>query len=176
MGYNAFLNATTGEIERMELERGINPEDGLQPDGTYLKYIDGDLGSQEPDQYMRTHVWLWETEAVGEPGTDEYVAGTPAAWLERDEPPNDYAVWSTLLREWTWDFDQFLALVRRERKALLAETDWTQAADAPLTSEQVTEAQTYRQALRDVTQQVIDNPEGFSTLQQIEWPAKPDFL
>lgn len=53
--------------------------------------------------------------------------------------------------------------VRAERDALLAACDWTQVADAPV--DQAAWA-VYRQALRDVTNQV-----GFPV--DIVWPTKP---
>jgi len=52
---------------------------------------------------------------------------------------------------------------REMRDRLLAASDWTQVADAPV--DQAAWA-TYRQALRDVPQQ-----EGFP--EQIEWPQPP---
>jgi len=53
--------------------------------------------------------------------------------------------------------------VRAERDALLASSDWTQVADAPV--DQAAWA-VYRQALRDVTTQV-----GFP--HDVVWPATP---
>ena len=55
--------------------------------------------------------------------------------------------------------------VRIMRDALLAQSDWTQFQDSPLSGTQLTEWQTYRQSLRDVTSQ--SNPFNLS------WPAKP---
>ena len=52
---------------------------------------------------------------------------------------------------------------RAQRNQLLAESDWTQVADAPV--DQAAWA-TYRQALRDITDQV-----GFPT--DIVWPVAP---
>jgi len=54
--------------------------------------------------------------------------------------------------------------LRAERNRKLAETDWTQTADAPV--DQVA-WQDYRQALRDIPQQA-----GFPT--DITWPTKPE--
>jgi hypothetical protein len=54
--------------------------------------------------------------------------------------------------------------VRFRRNDLLADTDWTQVADAPV--DQAAWA-TYRQALRDITTQA-----GFPT--DITWPTKPE--
>ena len=53
--------------------------------------------------------------------------------------------------------------VRTQRDALLAETDWTQVADAPVDAQAYAD---YRQALRDVPQQ-----SGFPT--EVTWPQKP---
>jgi len=53
--------------------------------------------------------------------------------------------------------------VRAERDRLLAETDWTQVADAPVDAQAYAD---YRQALRDVPQQ-----SGFPG--DIDWPVKP---
>ena len=60
--------------------------------------------------------------------------------------------------------EQIAAQVRGERDRLLAETDWTQVADAPVDAQAYAE---YRQALRDVPQQ-----SGFPG--DIDWPAKPE--
>ena len=45
------------------------------------------------------------------------------------------------------------AIVREKRNSLLTASDWTQVADAPLTTEVKAIWATYRQALRDVTTQ-----------------------
>jgi hypothetical protein len=55
--------------------------------------------------------------------------------------------------------------VRVKRNNLLARCDWTQLPNTPLTAEQVTAWDVYRQALRDVTAQV----DPFN----IEWPVAP---
>ena len=52
---------------------------------------------------------------------------------------------------------------REKRNGLLAESDWTQVADAPV--DQAAWA-TYRQALRDIAEQ-----DGFPT--SVQWPVKP---
>jgi len=55
------------------------------------------------------------------------------------------------------------ASVRKERDALLTETDWWANSDVRMTDKQ----RAYRQALRDVTKQ-----EGFPI--DITWPTKPE--
>jgi hypothetical protein len=60
--------------------------------------------------------------------------------------------------------EEKVAIIRAERDALLAATDWTQLPDVP---EAIREAYAvYRQALRDITQQA-----GFPDA--VEWPVKP---
>ena len=55
--------------------------------------------------------------------------------------------------------------VRSTRNTLLAESDWTQFQDSPITGSSLTDWQTYRQSLRDVTNQ--------SDPYNITWPTKP---
>ena len=57
-------------------------------------------------------------------------------------------------------------LVREHRNTLLSETDWTQFQDSPITGSKLTEYQTYRQELRDITNN--DNP--FTLV----WPTQPE--
>jgi len=61
------------------------------------------------------------------------------------------------------DPEQQAADVRAERNTLLAACDWTQLADAPVDKEAWA---TYRQALRDIT----DQP-GFPS--EVMWPTQP---
>ena len=54
--------------------------------------------------------------------------------------------------------------LRAERNSKLAETDVYMISDFPITTEQKTSWQTYRQALRDM---------DFSDPDNITWPTKP---
>ncbi|SIO94666.1 tail fiber assembly protein [Vibrio spartinae] len=56
--------------------------------------------------------------------------------------------------------------VRGMRDKLIAETDWTQMSDTPLTEAQKTAFTTYRQTLRDIPQ-TYDDPGS------VIWPDKP---
>ena len=56
--------------------------------------------------------------------------------------------------------------IRVERNTLLTNSDWTQFQDSPITGSKLTEWQTYRQSLRDITAQ--ENPYNIS------WPTKPE--
>lgn len=55
---------------------------------------------------------------------------------------------------------------RTQRDQLLAETDWTQVLDAPISAECREAFRVYRQALRDITEQ-----DGFPY--EITWPDMP---
>ena len=59
--------------------------------------------------------------------------------------------------------------VRAQRDKLLTETDWTQVLDAPISAECREAFRVYRQALRDITEQV-----GFPDV--IEWPVMPEVV
>ena len=58
------------------------------------------------------------------------------------------------------------AEVRSQRNQLLSESDWTQIPDSPLSDSNKTAWATYRQALRDIT----DNA---TSLDDVTWPTKP---
>ena len=55
--------------------------------------------------------------------------------------------------------------IRIVRNRLLAECDWTQIPDAPLTEEQKEAWREYRQALRDI-------PQTFATPDEVVWPSQ----
>ena len=62
--------------------------------------------------------------------------------------------------------DQKWASIREKRDLLLAKCDWTQAADSPLTAQQITDYATYRQELRDT-------PASDPDPDNITWPTEP---
>lgn len=63
--------------------------------------------------------------------------------------------------------EQLADEARTQRDTLLAACDWTQMPDSPLSSEQKAAWATYRQGLRDLTEQP-----GFP--ENINWPLAPD--
>jgi hypothetical protein len=113
---------------------------------------------------------------VGPTGFGEYI------WL--GEPPESYTkktsefdIWDTALRRWVKNSSEAALIaqretekvegqwanVRRRRNKLLTDSDWTQLPDVPLATKEAWA--TYRQALRDVTEQ----PDPFN----IVWPTPP---
>ena len=82
-------------------------------------------------------------------------------WLDSgDAPTRDEcdAAWSAVVRDaQAWD------AVRGERDRLLAASDWTQVADAPVDAAAWA---AYRQTLRDV-------PQDFASPDEVVWPTAP---
>jgi hypothetical protein len=59
-------------------------------------------------------------------------------------------------------------LNRKKRNDLLADSDWTQMNDSPLTNENKTSWATYRQELRD-----ISDLDAWPNLADEDWPVQP---
>ena len=64
--------------------------------------------------------------------------------------------------------DRLAAEHRETRNELLAESDWTQFNDSPLTDEAKTSWATYRTALRD-----LPTHENWPSLEDADWPTQP---
>ena len=64
-------------------------------------------------------------------------------------------------------FDRAIASLRQRRNSLLASCDWTVLTDSQLTTTEKTAWKTYRQALRDIT-------ENLTTAEQINAVVFPD--
>lgn len=64
------------------------------------------------------------------------------------------------------DAAQPLADLRRQRDALLSETDWVVVRSSELGTELAAEWKTYRQALRDL-------PATYPTAENVIWPVRP---
>jgi hypothetical protein len=58
---------------------------------------------------------------------------------------------------------------RETRNQLLADSDWTQFNDSPLTDEAKTSWATYRTALRD-----LPTNENWPSLEDDDWPSAPE--
>jgi hypothetical protein len=68
----------------------------------------------------------------------------------------------------TWFLDK---KIRSERNHMLEKTDVFQVRDFPLTATELSELDTYRQALRDLPQTIISND-----FTDISFPTKPEWL
>jgi hypothetical protein len=88
--------------------------------------------------------------------------GFDLTWLSEGEPPTQAEcddAWPAIESNRTW------AAVRAERDRRLADCDWTQVTDAPLTGTDREGWADYRQALRDIPQTQAD-PDS------IVWPER----
>jgi hypothetical protein len=83
-------------------------------------------------------------------------------------PSLDLPTWSEIEQEFESKKQlEILAPVRGVRNKLLAECDWTQVSDAPLTEQQKQSWSTYRQELRELTENFVDE-------KSLVWPVKPE--
>ena len=68
-----------------------------------------------------------------------------------------------------WELAQEWKQIRAERNRLLAETDWTQGADSPLTDAKKTAWVTYRTSLRTLP----EDQKSKTKYSDITWPTQP---
>ena len=68
-----------------------------------------------------------------------------------------------------WELAEEWKRIRTQRTSLLAETDWTQGADSPLTSAKKTAWATYRTSLRTLP----EDQKSKTKYSDITWPTKP---
>jgi len=80
-------------------------------------------------------------------------------WLD-DRPQPDRATVEAKVAE--LEAEEPMRLLRLERDAKLAETDWWASSDLTMTQAQTD----YRQALRDITN-------SYTSLEDVVWPTKP---
>lgn len=160
-----YIYKNTGEIREIKLTPINYPAEGDDPENEYLyiKYLMSDfewpIHTTNAMEFMERYYWDFGGKG----------------WVFRGKKPNPYAFWTTNYG-WDWDDQAFLNAIRLERNAKLAGSDWTQVADAPITAEQVAEATAYRQALRDMTSDMIENPQNYPNNDSIPWPVAPTFL
>ena len=83
--------------------------------------------------------------------------------IESSDPSDFGVTWSQVSAKLTeLNNAEPMKLLRAKRDELLSETDWWASSDLTMTTEQTT----YRQALRDIT----DNA---TSLDDVTWPEKP---
>ena len=86
--------------------------------------------------------------------------------IEGSYPSNEFVIIEDLAVART---DNILEILRLKRDALLAESDWTQMSDSPLSASKKTEWATYRQTLRDIP--TAQSP--VTDINDIIWPTQP---
>jgi hypothetical protein len=88
-------------------------------------------------------------------------------WNTREPNPGEYYEW--LNYQWTFNQEAFDTSVRRIRNDKLKASDWAVLPDVPLDETKKLEWGQYRQALRDIT----DNISGLQNINEVPWPLPP---
>lgn len=116
-------------------------------------------------------------------GSDEVAVAVPTGQMDNfytysqmlETPPETGGVLTANMMYDTSEMSLFFVMgssinsaigVRQTRDRLLADSDWTQLADAPLTATKKEQWATYRQALRDISSQP-----GYPD--NVTWPTQP---
>ena len=95
--------------------------------------------------------------------TNVYVNG---AWTSRTAQPSPHHTWAS--GAWTFSQSTFDGELRAERNRKLADSDWTQAADSPLSDAKKAEWVTYRTTLRD-----LPSVNTATNMDDVIWPTAP---
>jgi hypothetical protein len=96
--------------------------------------------------------------------TKTYIEGTPE--LSGSIYVQVWNITDSSEEEINTRIDEKWGEVRETRNLLLQQSDWTQFQDSPIIGSKLTEWQTYRQHLREITSQ--SNPFNLS------WPVRPE--
>lgn len=132
--------------------------EGLIPGGERLKIINGYLIPKTHAELVRDGIEkapVGQRMVIDEDGAPRLVPMTMQEQIATGQIERETA-------------ETIMALeIRADRAALLSSTDWTQAADSPLSADERARWAAYRQALRDIPVQG-----GFPWT--IQWPIRPD--
>ena len=161
IAYVAYVNATTGEINRIDLANAVIPNEGVSEvdSSEHIVHIDSDYSWPAHESETSNRVNFMEKY---------YWSFSSSSWERRGPRPNIAGTWDGT--EWSYDAEAWLNHIRLLRNEKLASTDWTQMPDAALTPEVKTAWATYRQALRDVP---IANANVVAEA-DITWPTPPE--
>lgn len=149
----AHIEEQTGKIVRIEFPQRDVPPEGVNGDIRIVYVTDDNLPSEECGKNLRHFI-------------DEYWWNRDFVWLGKK--PNKHAIWNFYSSKWEWDADLILQDIRVLRNSKLKQSDWTQLPDSPLTDEKKAEWSKYRQALRDLPNSDISDPN------LIQWPQSPE--
>ena len=148
----ALIEETTGRIINVEFPQATLPEEGLIDANKRVVHVTEDL---MPENFMGAGFnimhYFWDG----------------SQFVHVGRPPNRHAIYNGT--DWEWDAELLMNDIRAMRNNLLKACDWTQMPDTPLTEEQKSAWQAYRQELRDFPS-TLTNP---SSLDELVWPVSP---
>lgn len=155
--YIAYINPNTGKIVRLTVPQYKADPEGLNQDGHFVVHVTSANLPENCDdlRYFMDNHWY---------NTEEH------EFLFVGQPCNSYATWSLEKGWWDWDPELVKEDVRRARNALLSACDWTQQIDVPLSEAKLQEWVTYRQQLRDITDNL---PDDLLSVNDVVWPVSP---
>lgn len=119
---------------------------------------------QMVDEYLVVEV-PFESDATELLTTKVYNADS-GKWSNRAPKPSPAHYWNG---SWVLDTDMIQKELRIRRTLLLSKSDWTQAADSPLSESDKLAWREYRQALRDLP----NNYSEIQSLDEVEFPQQP---
>ena len=147
-----FVNEHGQIVNVLELYSGSYEDGSVDALGHTVRSWDESLNVSSAHEASQNYYWDSDT----------------SAWQSRTPFPSQYHVWQNAA--WSLDSDRFTGEVRRQRDAKLTASDWTQTvSDSPLDSDQTVAWATYRQSLRDLT----DNLTAVEFLTDVSWPTEP---
>jgi hypothetical protein len=114
------------------------------------------------DAERAEHGWYPCVEVNADYNPTTQIRSTPTFVLEDGVVTATYTIWD---KPESQVYNEAADAVRSERDKLIANTDWMALTDNTLTPEW----ETYRQALRDITEH-----ENFPHLTDDDWPVKPE--
>jgi len=129
------------------------------PDGKILQI--SALDALDPTEWHGDEISYADSETLNSDIGGYYMDGTSIR--AKGIPASPHHTFNYTTKQWALDLSAAWYAVRRQRDKLLASSDWTQLPDVPITTKAAWAV--YRQALRDVTQQV--DPLA------IVWPKQP---
>lgn len=119
-------------------------------EGMYTKEVSPSMSTQE---LLTDFYWDFENSALV-----SYPTPRPGA----------YFYWEN--NQWERYDNEYLKALKASRTQKLVASDWTQMPDSPLTLEQKVEWATYRQALRDLPDNLTGNE---VSVEDAPWPVAP---
>ena len=150
--------------ERIFFIRGNGEIDHvLHPSSDNHGYVDGDT-----DDNGRLIKHMDEHVDIDHFIVNKYWDFNTSSWEDRDQAPNQYYYWSGT--SWVFNQSKITEIVRAERTRFLSSSDWTQLPDSPLSTDIKNTWAVYRQALRDIT----ENLDNIESLDDVIWPTKPE--
>jgi hypothetical protein len=163
-----YRNRTTGEVKTQGEWRAANPSMSLP-----RVWNDSVLDALDLDPVLRSPAAT--TTAYQTSVRDGVEQDTNGNWVEkyvaRDMFADDAELGTKAEQEAAYQAGLDAAVAeghRATRNKLLADSDWTQMNDSPLTNEVKTAWATYRQELRD-----LSDLDAWPNLDDADWPVAP---